>query len=60
MAIFGLKWDGIVVGSMRDRWGRAPGNLLEKFLVLDSFCADLVLETRTAVDVPILGRFSFI
>ena len=40
--------------------GEIIGNLLEEYLFLDSFGTDLVLETRTAVEMPILGRFSFI
>ena len=45
-----IVWDGGVVVE----------NLSEEYWFLDSFGADLVLETRTAVEMPILGRFSFI
>ena len=35
--------------------GEIVGNLLEKYWFLDSFGVDLVLETRTAVEMLILG-----
>ena len=56
---FGLKQNGELWG-LQGVMREIVGNLLEKYWFLDSFGTDLVLETRTAVEMLILGRFSFI